>query len=97
MELWGGELVNMDVPRDQQRPLRELGTPSVVVLEPTARFHPEWGWAPAAAKLLVGAVTGVEDLGGGIHMQTGGEAMPVAAVSQPGHPEYDAHPTLPQQ
>lgn len=97
MGLWGGELVNMDVPREQQKPLRELGTPSVVVFDAPARFHPEWGWSPAAAMLLVGTVHGVEDLGGGIHIQTAGEAAPVTAVWQPGHPEYHAHLTLPQQ
>lgn len=96
MELWGGELVNMDVPRDERRPLRDLGTPSIVALDVPARFHPAWGWAPAAAKLLVGTVFEIEDLGGNVHIRTGGHATPVAAVWQPGHPEYDKHPALPQ-
>lgn len=97
MELWGGELVNMDVPRDRQPPLRELGTPSIVVLDVPARFHPMWGWAPPAANLLVGTVFEIEDLGGNVHIRTGGHATPVAAVWQPGHLEYDEHPALPQR
>jgi hypothetical protein len=95
-EEWGGELVGMDQPKPVVIRLRQLGAPSVVVVDLTLDSPPARGWHPAFERLLIGRFLGMSEVRGGTNQLVTG-TWPVTEIWQPGHPEYDRHERLPQQ
>lgn len=95
-EHWGGELVYFDQPDPALARLRELGTPSIVVIDFPLTTPPSRSWYPPIERLLVGACLGMGEVHGETNQRVEG-TWPVAGIWQPGNPEYDRHERLPQQ
>lgn len=94
-EHWGGELVYFDQPAPEMLRLRDMGTPSIVVIDLQLAEPPSWSWHPPIERLLVGAILELGEVRGEINQRVHG-TWPVAAVWQPGHPEYDLQEWLPK-
>ena len=95
---WGGEAIYFNHERTPlEGALRSLGRPTVVVadidLSEGWRRHPVY---PGVLHSLVGRRLGFEDHGSDVFYRAPIPASQIAAIWQPGQPEYDRYPELPR-
>lgn len=92
---WGGEATYVHANDATRTWLGTLGTPSVVVLDlPLAAAS--WLMFPGLGMALAGHLGGLLSRGADVFYRASVPASSVVAIWQPGCPEYDRFPDLPQ-
>jgi hypothetical protein len=104
LSIWGGEAIywaHGDDPADDPLrlggALRGLGRPAVVTLavDLGALGRDATLFFPPLHRLFVATILELNEVCGEAHIPTAVQGSEVVDIWQPGHPEYDRHPTLP--
>lgn len=93
---WGGEGIYMQQ-QDQRAIVADIGTPSIVVLNlhPSEDRHTTC-FMPTLSSVLRAVAVGTEDPHADVRHRVPIPASGIVDIWQPGHPEYDVYPGLPQ-
>lgn len=94
LTVWGGEGIYMRLDRDDRARLERLGRPSIVVAD--VAMDRDWHAFPELLNLFVRRALG-DHVIAELHYLASVPAGSVAAIWQPGSPDYDRYPMLPRE
>lgn len=95
LSTWGGEAIYMHADAGTRSRLRAVGQPAIVVLDLALTDAP-WRMFPGLGTMLAAHLARLPSRGADVFYGASVPASAVVAVWQPGAPEYDRFPNLPQ-
>jgi hypothetical protein len=95
LSTWGGEAIYMHTDDETRRGLKAVGRPAIVALDLPLGMAP-WLIFPGLAIALAAHLARLPSRGADVLYRASVPASAVVAIWQPGAPEYDRFPNLPQ-